>query len=1208
MGALFGPKPQTQEQEVYAGIQVSASIYGGAIPLVYGRQRLPFNLLWYGNFTATQGSSPGKGGGGNGSYTYSAAFIAGLCEGPIADINQVWHDKALESLYSENLSLSLGGTAPPIWPFLTSYTPPSVSITGYIIGNTLFASAVTGGTLQEDQAVSGAGVAAGTIITDMGAAGGGPGAYTVNISQTVGSASAQVAMTGAQGATGSQAIPYADIAIVATPGYNLGGSAGLPNLTFETDALLGYDAGSGMFDSDPSAFIPDYLTNAIHGAGFQGTIAPLTGSTNSWQAYVMSLVPGYGMLLSPKEDTQRQASSFLQDVMQVTNSAIFLSGALLKIMPYGDTPISNVTQDGAHWSWTPNLTPIFSFTDSDYSPHEGEEPVMLTRKPRSETFNNVNIEYVDRSNYYNVGIVNANDLGDITASQVRTMSTVSMHMITRSDCARVAAQLILNTSLYERNQYKFRVRADYCLLEPMDPIAITDSALGLVNQVCRIDQIVDSADDIFEITATEIPGTVRNTPLYNWQSMQAFIADYGASPGSVQPPMFFVMPPAEAAQAGGITLGIAVAGASSNAAWGGAHVYCCVDGTGTRYDFVGTVGAQGPARYGTTASTLPQHGDPDTADTLTVQLADTQTQLDVSVTDADADDMRTLCLVDSGANAEIIAYGNGVATMTPGQYQLNYLRRGVFGSNNVSHASGVPFARIDGAIFQLPFDAGYAGRTLSFKFISFNIYGKQVEDISAVPTYSYTFPVGAPVAGNARLIPRGSCVLVDENVYKATISTAGWNSDCVSASTFLGGCQAIAKYGQGLNVAFGLASSVAGTRTNSNIDYCWVADPANAAYHIYESGVLQTTVVTTPTNGDALQVIYDGFWIRYYLRGTLERQVPAALNKAFYLAAAMYDPGDTLSSVEFTALAAATPSQFLATGTCVVNDTHAFKQGGVTAWDSCVYSLTGFATCHIVAKWNALTDQVMVGLSSQPQTSPNYTNANYAWYNNSGTYYIHEGSNVYGPYGSVALNDQVKITYDGTTITYTLNGNAVATRTVVAPGQVLFGFCPMENPGAGLNSLSFGPTTLPGVVDAPQIGTNAATDVSAVSITSVGVPTTSSVTIGTITIGPYPAQTEVIVTAFGTWNFTAIRGTDGGIVEVGLGESTAVPSGNFVIAGQAMNLTTGQSLTGQFATEQPFTIPAGTTQTFYLVGGTLGGGTTGFTVSNIMLKAEVIKK
>ena len=61
------------------------------------------------------------------------------------------------------------------------------SYTGSISGATLTISAVSSGTLQVGQVISGAGISVGTTITALGSGAGGVGTYTVSISQTVSS-------------------------------------------------------------------------------------------------------------------------------------------------------------------------------------------------------------------------------------------------------------------------------------------------------------------------------------------------------------------------------------------------------------------------------------------------------------------------------------------------------------------------------------------------------------------------------------------------------------------------------------------------------------------------------------------------------------------------------------------------------------------------------------------------------------------------------------------------------------------------------------------------------------------------------------------------------------------------------------------------------------------------------------------------------------
>ncbi len=693
-----------------------------------------------------------------------------------------------------------------------------------------------------------------------------------------------------------QEIPYDHLAYVATNSYNLGSSAAMPNLTFEIEGVVpGYSDAHGMYDADPSAVIIDYLTDPVHGAGFPGTIATLTGTTNTYQAYVQSL----GLLVSPIENSQRAATDFLKELLQITNSDAVLSFGTLKIIPYADAPVSGTTADGVHWSYTPNLTPVYSFTDSDFCPKSRDEPVRLTRTPISKTYNIVNVEYLDRSNYYNPAPVSASDMGDIAVRGPRAMSTLSFHQITSATVAKMAAQLILQFQLYERNTYEFRVRSDYSLLEPMDYIALTDSGLGLSNQVCRIVEVQDDADNFVTIKAMEVPGTVRNTPQYNWDASQGYAANFDEAPGSVQAPVIFQMPQIAASISEGITLGIAVCGPTSAAFWGGAEVYCSLDG-GSTYEWVGTVGSNGPARYGTTTGAISAVADPDTTTTLPVALANTTEQLSTAVTHADADAAQTLIMVGNGSTAEIMAYGTA-ALVSAGNYNLSYLRRGMYGSLDQAHASMVPFVRLDGSIFQIPMDPGMAGQTVYFKFTSFNSVGRATEELSAVTAYSYTLPVATSAA--AALTARGSAIVNGNTLYKATTGTAGWDSDAY-APPILNGAVVTWRFGGNLEAAAGLASSVAAAGSNAQMPL-YIESLTNGTFQV---ALASGTIVSGPTAftaTDAFEVRYDGTTLRAFRNGVLLYAIRAP-GLTLYPYATLYSPGAVIADFAYGPITANT--------------------------------------------------------------------------------------------------------------------------------------------------------------------------------------------------------------------------------------------------------------------------------------------------------------
>jgi hypothetical protein len=755
---MFGA-PASATPEVYAGMQVSTSILGQVKTYITGRQRINSNLIWYGNFQSQSASGSSKGGGAPTSYTYSAAFIAELCLGPISNVFNIFSDRSVVTLAFENLALALGGA----------------TFTGSVSGRTLTVIGNLAGAIEIGGTLSGAGIGQGITVTS-----GSGTSWQLSASPgTIGSQFmyvTQPAWTGFPSNTPAvQVLPYSATAYVASQNFNFGSSASMPNLTFEVEAggiVASVDASVNMFDATCDAIITDYLTNPIIGAGFLGTIdtALLTGPTNTYLSYCMSL----GIMLSLYENNQRAATDCMKEVMQITNSDFVLSCGVLKVIPYADQAVSGTTADGRSWSYAPDLTPIFIFTDDDYCPttdSDGRptaEPVTLKITALRDTYNMVALNYTDRANFYNQAPAFAQDNNDISMRGPRPMSTVTFNEITNAATAVLVAGLILNWQLYERNTYTFRVRYDFWQLEPMDYIAITDSGLELVGQVCRITEISESDDNYLTITAMEVPGTVRTTPQYNWSASQGNADNFDALPGDVQAPAIFVMPPIAASISDGITIGIAVCGQTDEAFWGGCDIYSSVDG-GDTYGFVGTVSGFGPGRYGALTESFPQVADPDTSSTLAVALANTTEQLSTSVTHTDADNLQTLIMVGSGSTVEVMSYGTGVLA-SAGNYNLSYFRRGLYGSEPEAQVAGAQFVRLDGAIFQIAFDPGMAGQTVFFKFASFNVVGRAVQDLSTVTAYPYAIPAALPVSGATAWVVQGANVGVSANgqtIYKS---------------------------------------------------------------------------------------------------------------------------------------------------------------------------------------------------------------------------------------------------------------------------------------------------------------------------------------------------------------------------------------------------------------------------------------------------------
>ncbi|HET7912393.1 MAG TPA: glycoside hydrolase/phage tail family protein, partial [Pseudolabrys sp.] len=105
--ALFGGRQEiAQEGPRLADLAVMASTEGAPIPRVYGRARLPGQVIWatnleevVGTTSQTTGGGGGKGMGGSPAtttstttYSYFANLAIGLCEGPIGAVLRIWAD------------------------------------------------------------------------------------------------------------------------------------------------------------------------------------------------------------------------------------------------------------------------------------------------------------------------------------------------------------------------------------------------------------------------------------------------------------------------------------------------------------------------------------------------------------------------------------------------------------------------------------------------------------------------------------------------------------------------------------------------------------------------------------------------------------------------------------------------------------------------------------------------------------------------------------------------------------------------------------------------------------------------------------------------------------------------------------------------------------------------------------------------------------
>ena len=538
--------------------------------------------------------------------------------------------------------------------------------------------------------------------------------------------------------SGSAALQYPYTVWVGCLNLALGSSPTVPNLNFEIGGLFQY--GSGIVDADPSVIFSDLLTSTTHGIGFQ-----YLGDLTTYHDYCVA----NNIFLSLKVDQETTMNEVLTRLLQITNSNTAWSNGKLIVIPYGD---QSATANGV--TYTPPTTVVASLADADFI-----KGVQITRKPLSDLYNVVRLEWLNRSNNYNTTVAEAKDQGDIDQTfALRQQQMIQAHAITNGTLAQWTAQQILQRALYIRNTYQFTTTMEYVTLEPGDVIELSDSQADLVNEPVRIVSISEQAGNELQITCEEFPAGVATGATQSVEAPAGYVPTPNAAPDATQPAVIFRAP--QYLNNGIPEVWIGVGGAGTN--WGGANVLLSLDNVS--YQKIGTI-APG-CRYGTltaaladsTAFTLVsdtgailtddagnQLGrsaatDPDTTDSFSVAL-DAGGTLSGG-TSADADNLATLMLVDQ----ELIAYSsttlNGDGTYTLG----TYIRRGCYGTTIAAHSIGAPWLRVDNTFFRYQIDPSLVGSTVYIKIQPWNLYGGGLVSESSITPISY-------VVGTAEEIP-----------------------------------------------------------------------------------------------------------------------------------------------------------------------------------------------------------------------------------------------------------------------------------------------------------------------------------------------------------------------------------------------------------------------------------------------------------------------
>ena len=237
---------------------------------------------------------------------------------------------------------------------------------------------------------------------------------------------------------------------------------------------------------------------------------------------------------------------------------------------------------------------------------------------------------------------------------------------------------------------------------------------------------------LLSITCEELVTGVSNPAFNPNASSGGFQPNWGVPAVQINPPLIYEPPPSGTGGVAQIWVGASGINGGGDSQWGGANVYISTDNV--TYSQIAVITA--PMRQGLLTASLSAAAGWDVVDTLAVDLAESTEVGDNALTgtsQAAAQAGATLSLIDS----ELLAYE--VATLTSGTaYNLTGLARGLSGSVGAGHSSGAQFFRLDGAIVKYDLPANFVGKTIYFKFQSFNVFGGGAQDLSTVAVYPFT--------------------------------------------------------------------------------------------------------------------------------------------------------------------------------------------------------------------------------------------------------------------------------------------------------------------------------------------------------------------------------------------------------------------------------------------------------------------------------------
>lgn len=488
-----------------------------------------------------------------------------------------------------------------------------------------------------------------------------------------------------------KAMPYKGLAYMAGV-VDMGDSASLPQYNFEIRGKL-LNTGDGV-DVNPA----DYIRYVLDKVGLESV--EIEGLDN-YRTYCREADL---LISSPPDSKPAQAQNIVNEIAKLTNAYFFWSNDRFKIVPLETRNIG---------SWEADTTIKYDLTSDDFSPQSKGAMVTYSRKDSSEVYNSFPVEFINRNNAYEKETVNYQLSEDIRQNGLRQASSTAAHYFYTKERAVKVAEMLAKKSVNEKNTYTFVLNWAFALLEPGDIVTLTDENIGIDHLPVRI--VTTTENEKGKITCTAVAVDVASSVAqYDIHGADRPYVNFNIIPPNTIP--CIIQPPADLTVDG---LELWIGGRGADDGWGGCTVYISDDNI--NYRTVGQI--NNSARTGALQADI-------TADATSCVVSCNDVLL--SGTQQDAERGNTLIWI----GGECLSYTT--ATMLQnGNYQLDGLVRGQYNTTATSHSTGEQFARLDGTLLRESFRKEDVGKTLYFKFCSFNIFGAAEQSLADVEAYEY---------------------------------------------------------------------------------------------------------------------------------------------------------------------------------------------------------------------------------------------------------------------------------------------------------------------------------------------------------------------------------------------------------------------------------------------------------------------------------------